>query len=84
MEALRGASIMDEHRVLMGTVIVKVQSIKSRLHEACNNLLIGFEVSHVEREHPVLTVAPETLSGVRKEKPDRGSILYCRKLTEFI
>ena len=26
MEALRGASVMDEHRVLMGTVIEKVQS----------------------------------------------------------
>jgi hypothetical protein len=80
MEALRGASIVDEHRVLMGTVIEKVQSVKSGLNEACNNLLTGFEVSHVEREHPVLTVAPETLSGVRKERPDRGSTL-CRRLT---
>ena len=80
MEALRGASIVDEHLVLMGTVIEKVQSIKSGLNEACNNLLTGFEVSHVEREHSMLTVAPETLSGVRKERPDRGSTL-CRRLT---
>ena len=80
MEALRGASIVDEHRVLMGTVIEKVQSVKSGLNEACNNLLTGFEVSHVGRERHVLTVAPETLSGVRKEMPDRGSTL-CRRLT---
>ena len=68
MEALRGASIVDEHRILMGTVIEKVQSVKSGLNEACHNLLTGFEVSHIKREHPVLTVAPEALSGVRKEK----------------
>ena len=44
MEALRGASVMDEHRVLMGTVIEKVQSAKSGLNEAYSNLLTGFEV----------------------------------------
>ena len=56
MEALRGASVMDEHRVLMGTVIKKVQSAKSGLNEACNNLLTGFEVSDIEREkNPVVS-----------------------------
>jgi hypothetical protein len=45
MEALRSASVMDEHRVLTGAVIEKVQSIKSGLNEACSNLLTGFEVS---------------------------------------
>ena len=50
MEALRGASIMDEHRVLMSAVIKKVQSAKSGLNEACSNLLTGFEVSDIERE----------------------------------
>ena len=44
MEALRGASIVDEHCVLMGAVIEKVQSAKSGLNEACSNLLTGFEV----------------------------------------
>ena len=44
MEALRGASVVDEHRVLMGAVIEKVQSAKSGLNEACSNLLTGFEV----------------------------------------
>ena len=29
LEALRGASIVDEHRILMGRVIEKVQSAKS-------------------------------------------------------
>ena len=47
LEALRGASIVDEHRALMGTVIEKVQFIKSGLTEACTSLLIGFEVSNV-------------------------------------
>ena len=44
-EALRGASIVDEHSVLMGTVIEKVQSAKNGLTEACASLLTGFEVS---------------------------------------
>ena len=47
LEALRGASIVDEHHVLMGTVIERVQSAKSGLTEACSSLLIGFEVSGV-------------------------------------
>ena len=47
LEALRGASIMDEHRVIMGTVIEKVQFVKSGLTEACTSLLTGFEVSNV-------------------------------------
>ena len=45
LEALRGASIVDEHCVLMGTVIERVQSTKSGLTEACASLLTGFEVS---------------------------------------
>ena len=47
LEALRGASIVDEHHVLMGTIIEKVQSAKSGLIEACSSLLTGFEVSNV-------------------------------------
>ena len=50
MEALRGASVMDEHRVLMGAVIEKVQSTKSRLNEACSSLLTSFEVSDIEKK----------------------------------
>ena len=47
LEALRGASIVDKHHALMGTVIEKVQFIKSGLTEACTSLLSGFEVSNV-------------------------------------
>ena len=47
LEALRGASIVDKHCALMGTVIEKVQSAKSVLTEACASLLTGFEVSNV-------------------------------------
>ena len=39
LEALRGASSEDEHRVLMDTVIEKVQFVKSGLTEACTSLL---------------------------------------------
>ena len=36
---------MEEHRILMGTVVERVQSVKSGLTKTCNSLLIGFEVS---------------------------------------
>ena len=46
---------MDEHRVIIGAVIEKVQSAKSGLNEACSNLLTGFEVSekYVQDYHPI-------------------------------
>ena len=46
LEALRDASIDEEHRTIMSAVVKKVQSAKSRLTEACASLLIGFEVSN--------------------------------------
>ena len=46
LEALRGASMDDEHRTLMSVVIQKVLSAKSGLTEACTSLLTGFEVSN--------------------------------------
>ena len=45
LEALRSTSIVEEHRTLMGAVIEKIQSAKSRLTEACASLLTSFEVS---------------------------------------
>ena len=42
LEALRGASIDEEHRTLMSAVIQKVSSAKSGLTEACTSLLTGF------------------------------------------
>ena len=44
LEALKGASIEEEHRTIMSAVIQKVQFAKSRLTEACSSLLTGFEV----------------------------------------
>ena len=46
VEALRGASMDDEHRTLMSVVIQRVLSAKSGLTEACTSLLTGFEVSN--------------------------------------
>ena len=46
LEALRGASIDDEHRTIMSAVIEKVQTAKNGLVEACASLLTGFEVSN--------------------------------------
>ena len=45
LEVLKGASIDEEHRTIMSTVVQKVRSAKSGLAEACASLLIGFEVS---------------------------------------
>ena len=46
LEALRGASIDEEHRTITSAVVKKVQSAKSGLTEACASLLTGFEVSN--------------------------------------
>ena len=45
LEALRNASIDEEHRTIMSAVVQKVQSAKSGLTEACASLLTGFQVS---------------------------------------
>ena len=44
LEALKGASIEEEHRTIMSAVIQKVQLAKSGLTEACSILLTGFDV----------------------------------------
>ena len=46
LEALRGASIDEEHRTIMSAVVEKVRSAKSGLTEACASLLTCFEVSN--------------------------------------
>ena len=43
LEALKGASIEEEHHTIMSAVIQKVRLAKSGLTEACSSLLIGFE-----------------------------------------
>ena len=44
LDALRSASIDEEHRTVMSAVVQKVQFAKSGLTEACASLLTGFEV----------------------------------------
>ena len=44
MILLGRASISEEHRALMGTVIGRISSTESGLHEAVRSLLTGFEV----------------------------------------
>ena len=59
LEALQGASIMEEDRTLMSTVIEKVQSAKNGLTETCINLLTGFEVSNiVVKEYHLVDSSP--------------------------
>ena len=50
LEVLRDASIDEEHRTLMSTVIDKVRFAKSGLTEACTSLLTSFEVSNEKCE----------------------------------
>ena len=42
--ALRSASIIDEHRILMGAVVEKIQYAESGLNESCLGLIKAFEV----------------------------------------
>ena len=43
-ELLERAAISEEHRTLMGTVMERISSAESRLHDAFMSLLTGFEV----------------------------------------
>ena len=43
-DLLERATILEEHRTLMGTVIERISSAESGLHEAFMSLLTGFEV----------------------------------------
>ena len=47
MDILQHASVLEEHRTLMGTVVERVLSAKSGLNEAFMGLLRGFEVRDV-------------------------------------
>jgi len=46
-DKLRNASVSEEQRTLMGTVVEKILSAKSGLNEAFMSLLRGFEVCNV-------------------------------------
>ena len=59
VEALQSASLDEEHRTLMSTVIEKVWSAKSGLTEACASILTGFEVSNkIVREYHSVYSSP--------------------------
>ena len=47
MGLLEQAAISEEHLTLMGTVVERISSAKSGLHEAFTSLLRGFEVRKV-------------------------------------
>ena len=42
--ALKNASIVDEHRALMGEVVERIQSAESGLNTSCLSLIKAFEV----------------------------------------
>ena len=46
-ELVGRAAISDEHHVLMNTVMERISSAESRLHEAFMSLLTGFEVREI-------------------------------------
>ena len=46
-DLLEQAAISEEHRTLMGTVIERISSAESGLHEAFMSLLRGFEVRKI-------------------------------------
>ena len=43
-ELLERAAILEEHRTLMGTVMERISSTESGLHDAFMSLMTGFEV----------------------------------------
>ena len=47
LAALKSASIVDEHRALMGAVIEKIQSAENGLNEAYIGLIRGVEVCFI-------------------------------------
>ena len=46
-DLLGRASISEDHRALMGTVIQRISSAESGLHESVRSLLTGFEVREI-------------------------------------
>ena len=56
-ELLERAAISEEHRTLMGTVMERISSAESGLHEAFMSLLTGFEV----REMIYFLIVPHML-----------------------
>ena len=75
----RASGYLRKHRTLMGTVIERISSAESGLHEAFMSLLTGFEVREMMyifdsiahfQMCPVQIVAPETLPGFEKRRTE--------------
>ena len=77
--ALKSASIVDEHRALMGAVFEKIQSAASGLNEACISLIKGFEVCF-SKSVIVWIVAPDTLFG-QERTGQRIDFMFAGRLT---
>ena len=83
MGLLEQATISEVHRTLMGTVVERIASAESGLHEAFMSLLRGFEVRKViyiffdgtahARCALMQTVAPETLVAVQRRQTEDHS-----------
>ena len=61
MGLLEQAAISEAHRTLMGTVVERISSAKSGLHEAFTSLLRGFEVRKVTYIYIYILTVPHTL-----------------------
>ena len=55
-DLLGRVSISEDHRALMATVIERIASAESGLHEAARSLLTGFEVRRKKKMMYLLTV----------------------------
>ena len=60
-DLLKRATISEEHHTLMGTVMERIPSAESGLHDAFMSLLTGFEV---RKEIRNLSAVPHTLGVV--------------------
>ena len=75
-DLLGRASISKDHRALMGTVIERISSAESGLHEAVGSLLTGFEVrkmmylllGNVAENKNFPTVSPRSIYEFTKQR----------------
>ena len=78
--ALKSASIIDEHRALMGAVIEKIQSAESGLNGACISLIKGFEVCF--SKSVIVWIVPLIHCSVKEETGQRIKFMFAGRLIE--
>ena len=81
MNLLEQAAISEAHCMLMGTVVEKISSAESGLHEAFMSVLRGFEVRkvifllyHTCKVYFVYIVDPENLVAIRTRRAEDHSL----------